>query len=336
MSKIICEVCGTAYPDTSPQCPICGCAKPADGSVQSSQVPEQETDGGYTYVKGGRFSEKNVRKRSNIAKASAMYVEDDPEDEEQPQESNRGLTIAIILLLLAIIAVAAYIYIRFFAPSGNSDKPKLTTTPAITTTIPDTTPTPTTTALETTPEVTTPAPTTTNLSCTGVTLQDQSINFDKAGAFWQLTPTVEPADTPDQITYSSADPKVATVDANGRIMAIGNGSTTITVTCGSVSAQCTVNVQIPQKDTNLRFNSADPFYGEITEGHGFRLKLYDKTDKNKTALEVTEWTSSKPGVATVSENGTVVGKSEGTTVISCVYKGWKYECTIAVESAETE
>lgn len=331
MSKIICEVCGTAYPDTSYQCPICGCARPADGNVQSSQIPEQEVDGGYTYVKGGRFSKSNVRKRNNMAKAAAMYAEDDPEEDEVPQESNRGLTIAIILLLLAIIAVAAYIYIRFFGPSGSGDKPVITTTPAITTTAPDTTPEATTTAPETTPEVTTPAPTTTSLACTGVTLKDQSITFDKIGAFWQLTPTVEPANTPDQIVYSSADPKVATVDANGRIMAIGNGTTTVTVTCGSVSAQCTIVVQIPEKDKTLRFNSADPFYGVLTEGHGFRLKLIDA---NKNALEVTNWTSSKPGVATVDEDGLVVAKSKGTTVFSCVYKGWKYECTIAVEADE--
>lgn len=331
MSKIICEVCGTAYPDTSYQCPICGCTKPADAGVQSNPTPEQDVDSGYTYVKGGRFSKSNVRKRNNMAKAAAMYAADDPEEDELPKESNRGLTIAIILLLLAIIAVAAYIYIRFFAGADSSDKPVLTTPPAITTTIPDTTPKPTTTAPETTPEVTTPAPTTTSLACISVTLKDQSITFNKIGAFWQLEPAVEPADTPDQITYSSADPKVATVDANGRIMAIGNGTTTVTVTCGSVSTQCTIIVEIPQKDKTLRFNSGDPFYGVLTEGHGFRLKLIDA---NKNALEVTEWTSSKPGVATVDKDGLVVAKSAGRTVISCVYKGWKYECTIDVKASE--
>ncbi len=331
MNKIICDVCGTAYPDTSNQCPICGCTKPAAENVQSSQLPEQEVDNGYTYVKGGRFSKSNVRKRNNMAKAAAMYAEDDPEEDDLPKENNRGLTIAIILLLLAIIAVAAYIYIRFFAPSAGVDKPKLTTTPAITTTVPDTTPQATTTAPETTPEVTTPAPTTTNLDCTGITLKDQTIIFDKLGTSWQLTATVEPANTPDQIIYSSANPKVATVDANGRLMAIGNGSTTITVTCGSVSTQCTVTVQVPEKDSTLRFNSADPFYGVLTAGHGFKLKLIDA---NRNALEVTDWTSSKPGVATVSADGVISAKSAGRTVISCVYKGWKYECTIDVKSAE--
>ena len=29
MSKIICEICGTTYPDTAECCPICGCPKEA-------------------------------------------------------------------------------------------------------------------------------------------------------------------------------------------------------------------------------------------------------------------------------------------------------------------
>ena len=26
MSKIICDICGTSYPETEERCPICGCA----------------------------------------------------------------------------------------------------------------------------------------------------------------------------------------------------------------------------------------------------------------------------------------------------------------------
>ena len=64
MSKIICEVCGTSYPETANQCPICGCVRPADAtSVETDTAVET----GYTYVKGGRFSKANVRKRNRSA-----------------------------------------------------------------------------------------------------------------------------------------------------------------------------------------------------------------------------------------------------------------------------
>ena len=58
MSKIICDVCGTSYPETEVQCPICGTAK--------TDAAKSTTGGetGYAYVKGGRFSHANVRKRN--------------------------------------------------------------------------------------------------------------------------------------------------------------------------------------------------------------------------------------------------------------------------------
>lgn len=59
MSKIICDVCGTAYPDTASQCPICGTAKP---DVSSQSVGDNNEH--HAYVKGGRFSTANVRKRN--------------------------------------------------------------------------------------------------------------------------------------------------------------------------------------------------------------------------------------------------------------------------------
>ena len=30
MDKVICDICGTSYPATADQCPICGCEKSAE------------------------------------------------------------------------------------------------------------------------------------------------------------------------------------------------------------------------------------------------------------------------------------------------------------------
>ena len=62
MSKIICDVCGTSYPDTANQCPICGKLKQDNPASATDTVNAQ--DNGYAYVKGGRFSHANVRKRN--------------------------------------------------------------------------------------------------------------------------------------------------------------------------------------------------------------------------------------------------------------------------------
>ena len=42
MSKIVCDICGTTYPDTEEQCPICGCAKDVTVSELADELLEQE------------------------------------------------------------------------------------------------------------------------------------------------------------------------------------------------------------------------------------------------------------------------------------------------------
>ena len=83
MSKVICDVCGTAYPETADQCPICGCAKPENARAAASDSTAENISGStYTYVKGGRFSKANVRKRNkakgvvsvNVSLALALKV----------------------------------------------------------------------------------------------------------------------------------------------------------------------------------------------------------------------------------------------------------------------
>ena len=117
MSKIICDVCGTSYPDTATQCPICGCVRPADAHCVSAGE-QKETEKTYTYVKGGRFSKKNVRKR-NMNKqtpSAARAVEPVSSEDESEKKSNKGLVITAIVLLLAIIAVVLYLAVRYFMP----------------------------------------------------------------------------------------------------------------------------------------------------------------------------------------------------------------------------
>ena len=66
MSKIICDICGTSYPETASQCPICGCVRPGDFQrVSDESKNEGNNASGYTYVKGGRFSKTNVKKRNS-------------------------------------------------------------------------------------------------------------------------------------------------------------------------------------------------------------------------------------------------------------------------------
>jgi uncharacterized protein YjdB len=79
---------------------------------------------------------------------------------------------------------------------------------------------------------------------TGIALNTSSLTM-AAGTTEQLTATVKPnTATNQEVTWSSSDPSVATVDSTGKVTALTAGSTTITATTvdGGMIATCTVTV----------------------------------------------------------------------------------------------
>ena len=108
MNKVICDVCGTSYPDTATQCPICGCeGTNINASVTSVSDGQNNTR---TYVKGGKYSKANVRK-VHAGGTVAVGVASKKKVKKTERPDNFGLKIAVMALLLAIICVAIYIAI---------------------------------------------------------------------------------------------------------------------------------------------------------------------------------------------------------------------------------
>jgi uncharacterized protein YjdB len=82
---------------------------------------------------------------------------------------------------------------------------------------------------------------TVTVACTSVSLDKTLLNFDRIGASHTLTVTKSPSNTTDSVRWSTSNASVATV-SNGVITTVGDGSCTITATCGSKSATCTIKV----------------------------------------------------------------------------------------------
>lgn len=59
---------------------------------------------------------------------------------------------------------------------------------------------------------------------------------------YALVADIEPKDTTDTIIWNSEDSSVATVDNNGVVKAVGDGTTTIMATIGDIKATCEVSV----------------------------------------------------------------------------------------------
>lgn len=324
MNKVICDVCGTSYPETASQCPICGCAKPENPASDGQQT--------YTYVKGGRFSEKNVRRRNKEKQAARAASDYDYDYDESKPASNKGLVIVIIILLLAIIAMLGYLYITYLRPDSGKD-PAGNTTTAATTAAPTENSTTETTLDETQPSGTTvPA----DLSCTGIILTEPEITFDKAGDGYLLNFTLQPENTPDAVTFESSDPNVATVDSNGKITAVGHGTAIITVTCGDAKVQTLVTCNIPEPTTEPTTQPTETEPEELLNRTDITLYIGDSWDLYDGTVGVTKitWGSEDENVATI-RYGTVTAISEGKTVVYAEYNGQRYECIIRVKPPKT-
>ena len=351
MSKIICDVCGTTYPETATQCPICGCAK--NTTAQTAAGEQMPGESGYSYVKGGRFSKSNVRKRTrtgaDLARQPAKpsraqeyqsgqrrtrdpqprerQVRDRQPKQEKMDYTNKILSIVIVLLLLAIVAVLCYIGIRVFSPSlGYQDS-----TPPV---INNNTPTESTgTTLETQ-----------GIPCTGLTITQSYITLNNVGDGYLLAALPTPENTTDEITFTSSDPAVATVSQAGLVKAVSAGQTLITATCGEFTVECLVVCTFG--DASGSTENTEPSVPDVTEPQGFVLQL-NRTDFSLTAQypnpwalyketdgvkpEDITWSVDDPTVAAVSEKGVVSAVGRGSTIVRATYGDQTVTCKVHVQ-----
>lgn len=82
------------------------------------------------------------------------------------------------------------------------------------------------------------------MELTGLTLTPKKVDLE-VGKTCQLSAVKEPANAEGSLTWTSSKPAVAAVDKSGKVTAKGEGTATITVTCGTKSAACTVTVSKP-------------------------------------------------------------------------------------------
>ncbi len=98
-----------------------------------------------------------------------------------------------------------------------------------------------------------------DIPITKITLNKTSETLTVGGKT-QLKATCLPEDTTESttVTWKSSNTKVATIDKNGNVTAIGEGTANITASAGSCTATCkiTVNIKAPDGVTNLKAEAA--------------------------------------------------------------------------------
>ena len=152
-----------------------------------------------------------------------------------------------------------------------------------------------------------------------------------------LTPTVLPANANEAVTYtySTNNAKVATVDANGVIRAVGPGTATITAkTNTNRYAGCTVTVKQPAKSIRIYLNK--PNVKKVYMAKGQTLSI--KAEKNPlTSTDTLSYKTNKKKVAVVSTSGMITAKKKGTAKITIqASSGKKATITVVVSKKEVK
>ena len=164
---------------------------------------------------------------------------------------------------------------------------------------------------------------------TGIKVSPDTLTLTKKDETAQLTAEVTPsyADT-KRVTWQSSDEKVATVDENGKVTAVGNGTATITATSvsGSYTAIVSVTVKIPVEIQKLTIEAEKETLTKIGESTELKVKI----EPENADLQKLIWKSDNEKVATTDENGKVTAVGNGTAEITVTTEDGKITASIMI------
>lgn len=160
-----------------------------------------------------------------------------------------------------------------------------------------------------------------NIPVTELNFYKDELDFSGTYQTKVLPLKIAPLDASVDITYTSADEKIATVE-NGIVKSTGYGTTTITAQSGSYTDTITINVLRSANSVSLDKTSLSLEIGDTAQLTAI-MQPSNATDK-------LTWTTSNAKVAAV-DNGTVTAVGAGTAVITVTTtSGKKAACTVEV------
>ncbi|RHT01808.1 hypothetical protein DW904_06045 [Ruminococcus sp. AM42-11] len=173
----------------------------------------------------------------------------------------------------------------------------------------------------------TPAPTATPkpVKVSGIILNQTSLTMTSKGQTASLTATVNPGNAANKsITWSSSDSSIATVNANGTVTAIANGTADITATAADgsgVSAKCSVTVRVPNNVRNItleggKAKNVGPTDTSLPNFSDFSNITFEVLNNNAGAVDILGFSSNM-----YSASVCVKGLRVGSCVIIAKYNG---------------
>lgn len=121
--------------------------------------------------------------------------------------------------------------------------------------------------------------------------------------------TLTPADTTDtDLVFEIADNSIAKLNGS-KVVAVGNGTTTLTAACGKIKANAQITVTTAPTEIQL-----DSTEGVLTVGntHTIQATLLPETTTDTDLV----WSVCNESIATVDEHGTVTAQGPGNCVVT--------------------
>ncbi len=161
---------------------------------------------------------------------------------------------------------------------------------------------------------------------TGVTINPTSATI-YMGETRTFTATVSPSTASNKnVTWTSTNTSVATVDSNGKVTPKANGTTTIKVITVDGSKTASASVTVRTNATGVTLNKTSTII-EVNNTETLSATVAPSTTSDKTIT----WTSSNTNVATVDSNGKVTAVANGEAVITArTTNGKTAQCTVTV------
>lgn len=317
---IKCEYCGEYYSATYKECPFC----------DEFEDDYYEDD----YQAPSRHRSTHNGRRLVTNKRGGGYG----------RGWNTGrilITVGSIGMIIAAICIV-FTVLKPLIDRGNVDDPNHSPSVGHESPLPSDDPVTNPPAVTDDPVVDPPAPTTSDIpadqTATGFTLDKTDFSFSsKYPAPITIKVSFFPADSTGTITWTSSDPDVASVDANGKVShGTKAGTATITATmAGGAKQTCTVRSTISggsastpspspsastSPSTNLSLNKTDFTFSRLNEP-AVQMKV------NGTSSTPT-WSIGNTSVATVSGDGTVTHVGKGNTTLTCTVDGQTLTCIV--------
>ena len=164
-----------------------------------------------------------------------------------------------------------------------------------------------------------------SVDCDTITLSETSITLTDKSQH-DITATVTPENCTYEVSWSSEDNGVVTIDNGGHMTAVANGTTNIIATCGSKSASCSVTVSL--EEVNVPCTSIQLSSDTLTfTGSGSQTLTCTVTPENTTDAII--WSSDNESIATVN-NGTITAIGNGSCTITVTCGNYSDTCSVEV------